>query len=92
MITKNELEHIATLSKLFIAEDEMDKYATAVDEMIQFADCVCKAQCSDEIIDVNAENFKLMRDDRVEDSLPCEEILSNTVHKDKSFLKISKRA
>ncbi len=77
MVTKEDIENIAILSKLFVAEDELDDLTKQMQEIVDFADAINNAPDSGEEFD-NINNLSnVFREDEVVPSLPCEEILRN---------------
>ncbi len=82
MVTKEEIMKIAILSKLYVAEDEIDKLTEDMAEIISFADTINNA--SDEGMDFDNINglSNVLRDDVVVPSLPREKILQNAKDSD----------
>ena len=77
MVTREDIENIAILSKLFVAEDKFDELTQQMQEIVEFADTIGNAPDSGEEFD-NINNLSnVFREDEVIPSLPCEEILKN---------------
>jgi aspartyl-tRNA(Asn)/glutamyl-tRNA(Gln) amidotransferase subunit C len=77
MVTREDVENIALLSKLFVPEEELDGLTKSMQEIIDFADTINSAPTSDEGFD-NINNLSnVFRDDEVVKSYSSEEILSN---------------
>ena len=77
MVTKQDVENIAILSKLFVAEEELDDLTKQMQEIVEFADAINNAPDSGEAFD-NINNLSnVFREDVVVESLPSEEILKN---------------
>ena len=77
MVTKQDVENIAILSKLFVAEEELDDLTKQMQEIVEFADAINNAPDSGEEFD-NINNLSnVFREDVVVPSLPSEEILKN---------------
>ncbi len=77
MVTKQDVENIAILSKLFVAEDELDNLTKQMQEIVSFADAINNAPDSGEEFD-NINNLSnVFREDVVVPSLSAEEILKN---------------
>ena len=77
MVTKQDVENIAILSKLFVAEEELDDLTKQMQEIVEFADAINNAPDSGEEFD-NINNLSnVFREDVVVESLPSEEILKN---------------
>lgn len=76
MITKQDIENIAILSKLFVAEDEMDNLTAEMQKIVDFADAISNAPDEGEFDNINNLS-NVFREDEVVESYPCEEILKN---------------
>lgn len=77
MITREDVENIALLSKLFVPEEEMDSLTQSMQEIVNFADTINNADTEGVEFD-NINNLSnVFRQDNVKESLPVEEILSN---------------
>jgi aspartyl-tRNA(Asn)/glutamyl-tRNA(Gln) amidotransferase subunit C len=74
MVTREDVENIALLSKLFVPEEELDSLTQSMQEIIDFADTINNAPTSGESFD-NINN--LFREDVVVESYDSEEILKN---------------
>ena len=48
MVTREDVENIALLSKLFVPEEELDGLTKSMQEIIDFADAINNAPASDE--------------------------------------------
>lgn len=77
MVTREDVENIALLSKLFVPEEELDSLTESMQEIIDFADTINNAEATDEGFD-NINNLSnVFRSDDVVESYSSEEILSN---------------
>ena len=77
MVTREDVENIALLSKLFVPEEELDGLTESMQKIVDFADQINSAPVSDEGFD-NINNLSnVFREDEVVPSYPAEEILSN---------------
>lgn len=77
MVTREDVENIAILSKLFVAEEELDGLTKQMQEIVEFADAINNAPDSGEDFD-NINNLSnVFRNDVVVPSYPSEEILKN---------------
>lgn len=77
MVTREDIENIALLSKLFVSEDELDSLTQSMQEIIDFADTINNAPKSDEAFDDINNISNAFREDVVVESYSSEEILSN---------------
>lgn len=77
MVTREDVENIALLSKLFVPEKELDALTKDMQEIIDFADTINNASESGESFD-NINNLSnVFREDEVVESYKSEEILKN---------------
>ena len=77
MVTREDVENIALLSKLFVPEEELDGLTKSMQEIIDFADAINNAPTSAEGFD-NINNLSnVFREDEVVPSYPVSEILKN---------------
>ncbi|MBQ2604517.1 MAG: Asp-tRNA(Asn)/Glu-tRNA(Gln) amidotransferase subunit GatC [Acutalibacteraceae bacterium] len=91
MVTHDDVIAIARLSKLYIAEDELDEMTKAMDDIIKFADTINNA--ADEGIEFdNINNLSnAFREDEVVTSYDREEILKNANDIDEGHFLVRKR-
>ena len=77
MVTREDVENIALLSKLFVPEEELDSLTKSMQEIIDFADAINNAPSEGEAFD-NINNLSnVFREDEVIPSYSREEILKN---------------
>ncbi len=77
MVTREDIENIAILSKLFVAEEDLDALTEQMQEIVKFADEIANAPVEDTEFD-NINNLSnVFREDEVVESYPSEEILKN---------------
>ena len=82
MVTKEEIMKIAILSKLFVADDEIDRLTKDMGEIISFADTINNAADEGSDFD-NINNLSnVLREDEVVPSLEREKILQNAKDSD----------
>ena len=75
--TKEDIENIAILSKLFVAEEDLDKLTKEMQNIVDFADAINNAPDDGSEFD-NINNLSnIFREDVVVQSFLCEEILKN---------------
>ena len=75
-VSKDELLHIAKLADLNIKEDEMNKYLENLQEILNFADIINKADVNDLDITIGAnENKNEFRKDEVKEFGDLEALL-----------------
>ena len=77
MVDREEILKIATLSKLFVSEEELPKLTTDMEQMIAFADTINNAEDASTDFD-NINNLcNVLREDEVVPSLDRDKILGN---------------
>ncbi|MCH5202895.1 MAG: Asp-tRNA(Asn)/Glu-tRNA(Gln) amidotransferase subunit GatC [Oscillospiraceae bacterium] len=92
MITREDVENIALLSKLFVPEEEMDNLTQSMQEIVNFADTINNADTEGVEFD-NINNLSnVFRQDDVKESLPVEEILSNAPEQAENHFLVRKQA
>ena len=91
MITREDIENIAILSKLFVAEDELDSLTKSMQEIIDFADTINNTEVSGEEFDSINNISNSFREDEVVKSYSSDEILKNApLQEENQFLVKSK--
>ena len=92
MVTREEIENIALLSKLFVPEEELDSLTKSMQEIIDFADTINNAPVDDEDFDSINKLSNVFREDIVVESYASSEILKNAPEQAEShFLVKSKK-
>ena len=92
LITKEQIENIALLSKLYVDDSEMDTLALEMQQIIDFADTVNDfSQSSDEVYDNNSIS-NAFRKDEVKESYDKDEILKNASDVGNDHFLVRKRA
>lgn len=76
MITKEDIENIAILSKLYVAEEEMETLTSEMQKIVEFADAVSNAPDEGKFDNINNLS-NVFREDVVVESYSSEEILKN---------------
>ena len=77
MVTRDDVENIALLSKLFVPENELDSLTQSMQEIIDFADTINNApENADEFDNINNLS-NVFREDEIVESYSSEEILKN---------------
>lgn len=77
MISIEEVKHILQLSSLEVSDEELKKLQTSLSQMEEFISQIQNADVNDEIAISNAVSMNELREDKVENSYPVEEILKN---------------
>ncbi len=77
MVTREELENIAILSKLYLPEEEIESLTEEMNRIIEFADTISAADSPDDSFDQIHPLENVLREDEVIPSYPQQEILKN---------------
>ena len=81
MITREQMENIANLSKLYLSEDDFDKMSKEMDGIINFVNQINTLNDQYNLennSNSNADiNKNVLREDEIVDSFPRNEILKN---------------
>lgn len=91
-VTHEDVIQMARLSKLFIAESELDKLTEDMNQIIAFADTINAAATDDSDFDNINGLVNVLREDVVEPSYPREEILYNAESQEDGYFLVKKRA
>lgn len=79
-IERAELDHIAELSKLSFTDEEAEKMAEQMGDIIELMDTIRDFDIEyDDTKDKNEIPYASLREDKAEESLPSEKLLQNTV-------------
>ena len=90
-VSKEEILHIANLAHLNIEEDEIDKYILNLQDILNFANIVNKAQVENLDITVGANEAKnVFRKDEIKIFEDNESLLQNAITKEQNMFKIPK--
>lgn len=92
MITKEDIENIALLSKLFVPEEELDALREDMQGIIDFADTINNSDIEGVEFDNIAGLSNQFREDVVVESLSVEEILKNAPDQAQDHFLVRKRA
>ena len=91
MISREDIENIALLSKLYVAEEDLDKLTKDMQDIIDFADTINNADVDGGEFD-NINNLSnVFREDTVIPSYPQEEILKNAPEQAEDHFLVRKR-
>lgn len=91
MVTKEDVKNIAMLSKLYVADDQLDALTEEMQGIINFADTISSAGDQGEEFD-NINNLSnVFREDNVIPSFPSKEILKNAPDQAEDHFLVKKR-
>ena len=89
MINKDDILQLAELCKLSIADEKLESYAKDLSNKLESLEEIKKINTDNVEITYNVNNMKNpLREDKVWESLPREEVLKNTVEEQYGFFKI----
>ena len=92
MVTREDIENIALLSKLFVDEKDLDSLTEEMQKIVAFADTINNVEVKTGEFD-NINNLSnAFREDVVGQSLPAEEILRNAPEQAEDHFLVRKRA
>jgi len=92
MVTREDIENIALLSKLFVDEKDLDSLTEEMQKIVAFADTISSVQVDTGEFD-NINNLSnAFRADEVRESLPVDEILRNAPEQAEDHFLVRKRA
>ena len=89
MISKEQVEYMASLAKLKIAEEKLDEFTSNISEVLKYLEILNEVDTKDveplyQVYDYN----QVFREDLVEEGLTREEVLENTVEKQYGYFKL----
>lgn len=91
MISKEEVQKIATLSKLVLDEAELEALTGDMEKIIAFADKIKSAPESDAVFEGIGGGVNVLREDVVKPSLDRERILHNVQGGENGYFPVKKR-
>lgn len=88
-ISREEVKHIAYLSRLDLKENEVDKYTGHISQLLDYVETL-KGVNVDQVEPMShaIPVYNIMRDDVVGESLPVELALANAPEKDGPYFKV----
>lgn len=88
-LSKEEVEHIAKLANLSLSEEEKDKFASQLTEILNYVEKISSVNTNNERPLFNVLGLKnIFRDDEVRPSLLQEEALKNSRDIYKGYFKV----
>jgi len=90
-ITIKDVEYVARLARLKLTQDEKEKYARQLGGILNYINKLneldtSKVEPTSHVISLS----NVFREDKVKESLPAEEILSNAPQKSRGFFRVKK--
>lgn len=91
MMTKDEILEIATLSKLYVPEENLEQLTKDMADILAFADTISATGTGGEEPKDTPERYNVFREDQVVPSYPREEILQNAQGGENGYFPVKKR-
>ena len=89
MITKEQVEYMASLAKLKIEDDKWDKFTRKISDNLKDVEILNEVDTKDLEPLYQVYDYKqVFREDLVEEGLTREEVLENTVEKQYGYFKL----
>lgn len=90
-ISKEEVEHIAKLASLNLTEEEKERYANDMTEILEFANMINSVNTDEvnETIGTN-ENYNVFRKDEIVQTVDKETLLQNAPSQEDGMFRIPK--
>ena len=92
MVTREDIENIALLSKLFVDEKDLDSLTEEMQKIVAFADTINSVDAGSGEFDNINDLQNVFRRDEVKPSLPVGEILLNAPEQAEDHFLVRKRA
>ena len=90
-ISKEEIIHIAKLASLSLTEEEIERYAKDMTDILEFAEVVNSLNTDEikETVGINGE-YNVFRKDEVKQSMSKEDVFKNAPSQDDGMFRIPK--
>ena len=88
-LSREEVLHIARLARVDLTEAEITRYSEQLSDLLEHFEVL--QQVDTEGVPPTAQSIELrsvMRDDRIEPSLPPEDVLANAPRREDSFFRV----
>jgi aspartyl-tRNA(Asn)/glutamyl-tRNA(Gln) amidotransferase subunit C len=88
-ISKQDVEHVASLARLELNSEEKEKFAKQLSSVLEYFEKLDKAEISDiKPIDQINKMENVTTDDKIGEKYDREELLSNAPEKEDGFIKV----
>jgi len=88
-VSKEEVKHIANLAMLNLSEEEVEKYTKDLQEILNFAEIINKADTENVQETIGAlEIYNVLRKDEVKPSFDRELLLQNAPEQEQGMFKV----
>jgi aspartyl-tRNA(Asn)/glutamyl-tRNA(Gln) amidotransferase subunit C len=90
-VTKNDVEHIAKLAKLEIAEDEINEFTSQLNQVLEYVDKLNELDTKNvKPLSHPVEGENVFREDGLRESSSTEDALRNSASKTDKYFKVPK--
>jgi len=90
-VTKNDVEHIAKLAKLEIAEDEINEFTSQLNQVLEYVDKLNELDTENvKPLSHPVEGVNVFREDKLRESSTTEDALRNSASKTDKYFKVPK--
>lgn len=90
-VTRKDVEHIADLARLHLAENEIEEYTTQLNSILEYVRKLSELNTENVApLSHPVEGVNIFRDDDVKPSVDREDTLKNAPSKDDEFFKVPK--
>lgn len=91
MLKKEDVEHVAKLSRLELDESKKEKFQKELSEILTYVEDLSSAPTEDiAAIEQISGLDNVSREDKIVESLPIEKVLQNAPEKESNFIKTKK--
>ncbi len=91
MITVKDVEHVAKLARLELTEEEKEKYAGQLGDVLKYVEQMNEVDTSNVVPMAHAMDFvNVMREDTVKYEQTKEELMANAPDEEDGFFKVPK--
>lgn len=91
-ITKETIDHIASLARLSFSDEEKDVFVHQFQRIVEYVDVIQSLELDDvePLTHMSTAAENVFREDEVRPSLPLDEALANAPKRNESFFKVPK--
>ena len=90
-VTKSDVEHIAKLAKLEIREDEINKFTSQFNKVLEYVEKLNELDTENiEPLSHPVEGENVFREDILKKSIPTTDALKNSAFNDEEYFKVPK--
>lgn len=89
-ISREEIIHIAKLANLNLTEEEIEKYTSDMEDILNFANTVNNVNTENVDETIGTDNYNVFRKDEIGECFEREELLKNAPSQDEGMFRIPK--